>query len=356
VPLSTASLASVLGSLFSAWLPVVPELFNQSAWWWMYCMVKLSNLATELPSGYEYIPCPTPWMFVLYYSGLAALCYGGNWPTKWKARAAVVWLILACVCLGWSHANQPEMVITIFPASAGSVVFAEGRRREATLLVDTGTTNSARFASIPFLRSRGVDRLGRLVLSHGEMRRMGGARELAMECRPDQVFASAARSRSKVYTRQLKLFANESRLRTVARGDKVGVWEVLHPEQYDKFARADDQAIVLFGTFSGIKVLLLSDLGPAGQAALLDRSPELRADLVVSGLCTKGEPLSDELLEQLKPKLIVVSDAEFPAAERARDDLRQRLKRAGCDVIYTSSSGAAVQVAIQGGKLQRLQP
>src|SRR5207342_2641033 len=114
---------------------------------------------------------------------------------------------------------------------------------------------------------------------------------------------------------------------------KVGDWEVLHPDQHDKFARADDQAIVLFGTFSGIRVLLLSDLGPEGQAALLERSPELRADLVVAGLCTKGEPLGDELLERLKPKLIVVSDAEFPAAERAGDDMRRRLERTGRDVI-----------------------
>ena len=42
--------------------------------------------------------------------------------------------------------------------------------------------------------------------------------------------------------------------------------------------------------------MLLSDLGRPGQNALLDQGIDLGADIVVTGLPDKGEPLCDALL------------------------------------------------------------
>ena len=87
-------------------------------------------------------------------------------------------------------------------------------------------------------------------------------------------------------------------------------------------------------------MLLLSDLGKPGQNALLGRYPDLKADIVIGGLPTQGEPLADALLEKLQPKLIVVTDADYPAAQRASEKLRNRLENRGIDVCYTRQTGA----------------
>ncbi|MBP8014205.1 MAG: hypothetical protein KA117_02780, partial [Verrucomicrobia bacterium] len=98
---------------------------------------------------------------------------------------------------------------------------------------------------------------------------------------------------------------------------------------------------VLLGNFHGTRVLLLSDLGRTGQNALLERTPDLRADIVVTGLPSQYEALSDALLEAIQPRLIIVADSEFPAAERATAKLTERLACWKVPVIYTRNTGAA---------------
>ena len=70
------------------------------------------------------------------------------------------------------------------------------------------------------------------------------------------------------------------------------------------------------------------------------RTPDLRAEIVITGLPSQGEPVSDALLEATKPGVLVVIDSEFPAWERAKLPLRQRLNRQSGKVIYTRSTGA----------------
>jgi competence protein ComEC len=89
-------------------------------------------------------------------------------------------------------------------------------------------------------------------------------------------------------------------------------------------------------------VLLLSDLGRPGQGALLQRYPDLRADIVVSGLPTATEALSDALLDTVQPKLIIVTDSQFPAWARPTAKFRERLARRNIPVLYTRSCGATI--------------
>ena len=99
--------------------------------------------------------------------------------------------------------------------------------------------------------------------------------------------------------------------------DITGCWQVLYPGPTNNFPRADDNALVLLGNFHGASILLLSDLGRDGQSALLERTNDLRADIVVAGLPNEGEPLCDALIDAIQPKIIVIADSEFPANRRA---------------------------------------
>ncbi len=97
--------------------------------------------------------------------------------------------------------------------------------------------------------------------------------------------------------------------------------------------------MVLSGSFQGVTVLLLSDLGRPGQIKLAERYPDLRADIVVAGLPDQGEPLADGLLALIQPKLIIIADSHLPATARASKPLRERLARQQAPVVYTSDSG-----------------
>jgi len=130
---------------------------------------------------------------------------------------------------------------------------------------------------------------------------------------------------------------------------------VLHPDTTNDFSRADDNALVLLGTFSHTKILLLSDLSRAGQDALLSHTNDLRADIVIAGLPNEGEPLCDALLDAIQPKVIVIADSEFPATRRASRALNDRLEQNRIPVIYTRNSGAVEIVTDKSGwKLQAM--
>jgi beta-lactamase superfamily II metal-dependent hydrolase len=77
-----------------------------------------------------------------------------------------------------------------------------------------------------------------------------------------------------------------------------------------------------------------------GQEALLARTSDLHADIVIAGLPSTGEPLCDPLLDAIQPRVLIVTDLEFPVNERASARLRERLQKRNIPTIYTRFSGA----------------
>ena len=115
----------------------------------------------------------------------------------------------------------------------------------------------------------------------------------------------------------------------------------------DRFPQADDNALVLMGKFGAARVLLVSDLGRPGQNALLERTNDLHAEIVVTGIPLASEALGDSFLDEVKPQVIIVADSEYPSVERARPELRERLARRGVPVLYTRTCGA-VTIEMRG--------
>jgi len=105
----------------------------------------------------------------------------------------------------------------------------------------------------------------------------------------------------------------------------------------------------LLGNFHRTKILLLSDLGRAGQSELVSRTNDLRADIVIAGLPDEGEPLCDALLDAIQPKVIVIADSDFPADRRASGALHERLVQRKIPVVYTRASGAVKIVTDRSG-------
>jgi len=342
VPLCALVLVSNFASfLLAGWFPAAAELFNHAGWFLMECIRVSSHWFTRWPGAYLYISAPSLFTSVLYYSVLLALVTG--WVFKPKLRAwkfaALTLLVLVWCSLFWNNSRATRL--TILPLNGGSAVYFDAPGTKNDLLVDCGSANSVQFVTKPFLRAQGVNHLPALLLTHGDEGRVGGAEMLSRLFFVGQVCASPVRFRSPAYRQILdQLSSTPEELRTVSHNDRLGAWFVLHPDPDDHFPQADDNAVVLFGTFDGTRVLLLSDLGRPGQNALLERNPDLRADIVVTGLPVQTEPVCDALLDTIQPRLIVVTDSEFPASGRASAKLRDRLAKRNIPVIYTRSAGA----------------
>src|SRR5581483_3310278 len=146
--------------------------------------------------------------------------------------------------------------------------------------------------------------------SHGESAYTGGAGLVTELFRPKNIYASPLVFRSPTY----RDFQRTNHLRTEWKppldlGDRAGPWTVLHPAAEEHLPKAEDNALVLRGEIAGVSILLLSDLGRAGQRALLERTNNLRVDIAVTALPSESEPLNDMLLDAIQPHVIIIADA-----------------------------------------------
>ncbi|MEO6035308.1 MAG: ComEC/Rec2 family competence protein, partial [Verrucomicrobiota bacterium] len=346
VPLSSFALMANLGSLFcGTWLPFATELFNHAGWFFMKLMVDSSRWFASRPFGFLYIPAPSILACVLFYLLLFTILNG--WLFTPLKRVAPLVLLAAALGLSASHwrVESRTVKITALPLSGGDAIFVDAPGGSNDLLIDCGNERTAEWILKPFLRGQGVNQLKRVLLTHGDLKHVGGFRKIEEAFSVETALTSTAQFKSPVYREIIaELQRKPEHWQKITSGNHLGVWTVLHPQNSDRFPQADDKAIVLRGEFFGKSILLLSDLGRLGQNALIEREKISRTDFVVSGLPAQSEPLSNPLIELIRPGIMVITDAEFPATERASRPLRERLDTQKHLVLYGREEGAVTFV------------
>lgn len=336
-------ICNIASLMLIGWFAAAAELFNHAGWFLMECIRVSSVWFADWPKAYAYTTAPTLFTCFAYYAILLGLITGWLFRPAWRkwkfgglSAVLLVWV--------WQYAHNASLTrITVIAANGSSAVFSQAPGNANNLMIDAGTTNLVRSVLKPFLRAQGVNRLPALLLTHGDLHHVGGAQMLSdlfpLKC----IYASPIRSRSVTYRRTLDYFKQEpSLVRLLSCDQSVAGWRVLHPAPDGRYSRADDAAIVLRQDLPAARVLLLSDLGRSGQEALLSRGIDLHADIVIAGLPSSGEPLSELLLDAIQPRVVIVSDCEFPVSERASPKLRERLARRHIPILYTRFTGSLV--------------
>ena len=231
--------------------------------------------------------------------------------------------------------------------NGGSAIYFDAPGNKNDLLIDCGKQDSVQFVTKPYLHAHGVNTLPAVALTVGNVQQVGGFQLLQTIIPAKKIITSPVEFRSPAYREIIQsLNATPTRRQIVDCNTTFNNWTVLHPATANHFTRAEDSALVLRGEIQGTRILLLSQLGRSGQDALLERHPDLRADIVIAGLPEKTEPLSDALLDAIQPALIIISDSQTPATRRANHTLRNRLEKRGVPVVYASEVGA-VKISLE---------
>lgn len=342
VPLCVLVLISNFMSLLVAgWWPAVAELFNHAGWLGMECIRGSSQWFAKWPFAYWYCSAPGWYAICLFYTLLLAVVTGWMFSPAFRktkivafAGAVVFWLIGY-----WQQSTSTRL--TVLPANGGMVIFCDAPGGDRDLLIDAGPSNSVNFITKNFLRGQGIKRLPALVLTHGDVKHTGGTESIIELFEIPRVYTSPTEFRSLPYRRMLQRLKTRAGLVLEATHQQpLGDWTLLHPRPDDRFSRADDAAVVLSGQIGTTRVLLLSDLGTEGQAALCERYPDLTANILVAGLPATGEPMGEQLLARTRPDLVVIADSDFPLSEHAGRNLRARLSKRGIPVLFTSDIGS----------------
>jgi competence protein ComEC len=366
VPMSGAALASNIGALFFGdWFPWLTEILNNSAWFWMTAMLRVSEWTAGWPGAALHVMAPGPFSIAFYYLLLVSLTSG-----LWLQVQLRRWIVASIVLLGIGSAREiarqcSQTTLTVLPLSGGHAVFMDAPGAARDMLVDCGDERLAHLTVKPFLQARGVRRLPQAVLTHGDADHVGGLPTITEFFHPERILTPAGKFRSPIYREALRVARESgSEIVTLSRGEKRGDWSVLHPQADDNFPYADDKTLILKGTIEGTRILLLTDASPSAQKVLIERGADVRSEIVIASISPAGEPLGDALLARIEPRVVVVADAPFPPEARARPPLRERLTRRGFPVFYTSETGAITfefktgetRVVPRWGKTERISP
>lgn len=292
-------LMSMVAAPLSTWLSII---FNNTNWFLTKIILGAVHLFTQIPGGHFYVEHP-------------------HWP-----RGA-------------------RLEINALDLKSGGAVHV--RTTNSDWLFDTGSLRDYDRVVRQYLRSRGVNRLDGLILTHGDAGHIGGASGMLLDFHPRQLIDTPTPDRSSIHRRLIaKLARSGDPRRLCAAGDEFDLSRdvrarVLFPPRRFEGSKADDQALVIqLAVFGKSRVLIMSDSGVATEEFLSKNYPDLRSDIVVKGQHRSGISGSDAFLDSVQPQAIVATSRDFPENERIKNEWVERVGARGIKLFRLDETGA----------------
>jgi competence protein ComEC len=244
------------------------------------------------------------------------------------AAAAVVMIALVC---GRAETIEPG-AFTLSVIDVGQGLAAVVETSGHVLLFDSGPqwrggTVAARVSLLPYLRSRGIRRIDRFVLSHDDQDHAGGARLIAGAIAVNQVLASPGSRAAAQGT---------CTTGTAWTWDGV-VFRVVHPP--GAFEGSDnDRSCALHVTGAGGTVLLLADPEADAESALVGQP--IAADVVLVPHHGSAGSSSPALVAAVSARIAIASAGFGNRWGMPRAEVVARWRAAGTSVLDTAGQGA----------------
>jgi competence protein ComEC len=241
--------------------------------------------------------------------------------------------------------NGAHAAITVLDLGAGAAVHV--RTRERDWLFDSGGERDFERVVRDYLRSRGINRLNGLLLSHGDAAHIGGASAVVQNFRPRTIIDTGAHDRSHVHHALIAEFAERKIPRSLhAADDEIKLSRevtarIIFPPRNFGASIADDQTIIAQLIVDGKpRVLFMSDSGEPTERTLLEHATSLRSDILVKGQHHSGISGSAEFLDAVRPLVIVATSRGFPQSERIPDDWAEMVRSRGIKLLRQDETGA----------------
>jgi ComEC/Rec2-related protein len=243
----------------------------------------------------------------------------------------------------WPSGAQVEL--TALDLGPGAAIHV--RTRHDDWLIDCGADSNFKRTVRGYLRSRGINRLDGLILTHGDSRHIGAAATMMRVFRPRELIDSAPPDRSSSHRALIKQLDDHHIARQLCAADDDIVLapnvraRVLFPPQNFQASRADDQALVLQLLIDNRwRVLCMSDSGEPTERALLARDLDLRSDVLIKGQNHSSPSGTPEFLDRVQPRAIIAAGLDFPENERIRDDWAADVEARGIKLLRQDQIGA----------------
>ena len=345
-------LARAASVSFAAWVGSLPLMF------WYYHLVTLISLLANLvvvPIAFFVLAGAMLSLVTSPFSqSLSIIFNNANWAlTKLILGAVNLFAQMPAGHFYSEHWHQPSgAILEINALDLRSGAALHLRDAHSDWLIDAGPARDCDRVLLPYLRTRGVNRLDGFVVTHVDPAHLGGAGSIVGDFRPRQLIDTAAADRSSLHRKFLEFLATKRRIpRFCQAGDEVKfspdvTAKILFPPANFRATRADDQAFVIQLMVSGrARVLLMSDSGETTEQFLLQNYPDLRCEILIKGQHHSGVSGTAAFLERVRPSAIVATSRDFPESERLKPEWMEDIRARGIKLFRQDETGA-VQIRL----------
>ena len=310
---------------------------------------NLIRLVSQLASRPLVFGQPNAWLLILLLISLAIL-YDFR-----KNIKKVAGFSLFIVGLFFLTKHPLENEITMLDVGQGESIFLRDVTGK-TILIDVGgkaesdkkiqawqqksTTSNAQRTLIPYLKSRGVDKIDQLILTNTEKEHVGDLLEVTKAFHVGEILVSKRSLTQKEFVAELEV--SQTKVRSVTAGENLpifgGYLEVLSPR---KIGEADSyDSLVLYGKLLDKHFLFTGNLKEKGEKELLKQYPNLEVDVLKVGQQGSKASSNPVFLEKLKPEITLISVGKNNRAKLPHQETLTRLEAIKSKIYRTDQNGA----------------
>ena len=292
---------------------------------------------------------PNAWLLILLLVSLA-LVYDMRKNIK---RLAGFSLFIVGLFFLTKHPLENE--ITMLDVGQGESIFLRDVTGK-TILIDVGgkaesdkkiedwqkktKTSNAQRTLIPYLKSRGVDKIDQLILTNIEKEHVGDLLEVTKAFHVGEILVSKGSLTQKEFVAELQ--ATQTKVRSVTAGENFPIFgsylEVLSPRKIGDGGY--DDSLLLYGKLLDKHFLFTGNLKEKGEKDFLKQYPNLEVDVLKAGQHGSKTSSSPAFLEKLKPELTLISVGKNNRAKLPHQETLTRLEVIKSKIYRTDQQGA----------------
>ena len=313
---------------------------------WLEGIIRLVSQMVSRPLVFGQ---PNAWLLILLLVSLA-LVYDFRKNVK---RLAGFSLFIVGLFFLTKHPLENE--ITMLDLGQGESIFLRDVTGK-TILIDVGgkaesdkkiedwqekaTTSNAQRTLIPYLKSRGVDKIDQLILTNTDKEHVGDLLEVTKAFHVGEILVSKGSLTQKDFVAELE--ASQTEVRSVTAGENLPIFgsqlEVLSPRKIGDGNR--DDSLVLYGKLLDKHFLFTGNLKEKGEKDLLKQYPDLEVDVLKAGQHGAKTSSNSAFLEQLKPEFTLISVGKSNRAKLPHQETLTQLENIKSKIYRTDQQGA----------------
>ena len=343
----------ILGGLLGMLQPFLGALFLEPAGWLLSLNEHICRVVLRLP-GAVFITGKPSLQFIVFYYIVLCVCLYLIWCSR--QRRYLIGIFAALFCLLFVR-GKSRFEIDVLDVGQGDGIFIQNDNGEH-FFVDGGSSNVkdiGEYRILPFLKSRGIRSLRGWIVSHGDADHISGLLEVLRQGYPveylilaeymvrdtvlESLLQEAKQAGCKVFyvSPDMEFGSGELSFTVLAPGKKT--------DSADRNA-ASLSLLVEYRTFSGI---FTGDIGSEQEKALLENNclegyGIKNVDFYKAAHHGSNYSNSQEFVEELSPKMTVISCAKKNSYGHPGEAAVGRLRSVGSQVFFTMEQG---QIRIQ---------